>query len=1212
MNVSVIIPAHNAAKTISETLESLCAQTFPNWEVIVVDDGSRDDTLAITTRFAKQDQRIHFISQPQMGVCAARNTGINQAKNDWLLFLDADDWILPLHLERLIDALTSDPSLDAVYSRWARVVPDGKLFYEGFLGQPDNIFNMLARNSVFIIHSCLVRRSIVLAVGGFDPSFRTCEDWDLWQRIARTGARFGAIPDASARYLMRPDSASANMLQLLDDGLRVIAIGHSPDPRVPNPAPAYAEGLPVADLPGAKLDYVGWTAALALGYGQDPLHLLRAVQQERYPGLNPELLAQYFFKAPLLPSCRSTADWNELWPRLEGQTREFLMALQAQSMAPALTRRVCLKLEKSILDHSTATRPLTVGATHAVCVEVTEPIPNIVAPPTAERLHCAVEVEGKRLGTITLPICEEFVSSYVLEDAIAAEFAWLILGHFFQRTVYRKLTVKRTPAGSSLWRGSLCLADGLPEDEQAVWSLAHDCIGWTVFLQELWGRSHWQEQNFYNPQVSKVFLQELKVGVKNLRLGKVVLPKVLTSIFSRERAKEGWVTVEVAKGLPDVSVSTPELLVIPTVGGVALGTVPIEVKGKMVRAQDLRTAITKEGGLELAVSAVREGLLGRPLAGAPLRDRLVKNAQESEFSILPSQLDEAEQQIQKYASDRSVVLARHQGAMGTSTCRRAMLPIDAADDLIDAASAAGEPVIKALAASEQPERVVYAPDLIGVSTTKAYLSTHTSRSKPSVQKSGVVNLREEFETLFAKQSDPWKYTSLYEQKKYEQTLELLPSTPIEQALELACAEGHFTAQLASRVSNLLATDISQIALERTTERCAGLENIRFQALDITKDPLLGSFDLIVCSEVLYYVSGLEELRAVARKIADALKPGGYFITAHANLVVDEPDRPGYNWDHHFGAKVIGETFASTHPLQLVKELRTPLYRIQLFQRNVVEQVRFDRQIPEIVELPQPTPPPPEVAEMVLWNGGSPQRWNIPQVVTKRLPILMYHRVAPTGSTATARYRVTPEAFEAQLRYLRDAGFYSITLEDWRIAMATKTPLPGRAVLITFDDGYLDFFTYAWPLLKHYSFLATVFLAADEIGGTNHWDSFYGEEVPLLGWQGICQLQDEGVEFGSHSASHRPLTGLSLSEVVREGARSRALLQRKLGKSLQAFAYPYGDTDRVVQHLIGACGYVFGLSCRSGLSSFQESLLALPRIEVCGFDSLQEFVAKLSS
>ncbi len=225
---------------------------------------------------------------------------------------------------------------------------------------------------------------------------------------------------------------------------------------------------------------------------------------------------------------------------------------------------------------------------------------------------------------------------------------------------------------------------------------------------------------------------------------------------------------------------------------------------------------------------------------------------------------------------------------------------------------------------------------------------------------------------------------------------------------------------------------------------------------------------------------------------------------------------------------------------------------------------------------------------------------------------MYHRVAPTGSTATARYRVTPEAFEAQLRYLRDAGFYSITLEDWRIAMATKTPLPGRAVLITFDDGYLDFFTYAWPLLKHYSFLATVFLAADEIGGTNHWDSFYGEEVPLLGWQGICQLQDEGVEFGSHSASHRPLTGLSLSEVVREGARSRALLQRKLGKSLQAFAYPYGDTDRVVQHLIGACGYVFGLSCRSGLSSFQESLLALPRIEVCGFDSLQEFVAKLSS
>ncbi|MEH2178714.1 hypothetical protein [Nostoc sp.] len=78
---------------------------------------------------------------------------------------------------------------------------------------------------------------------------------------------------------------------------------------------------------------------------------------------------------------------------------------------------------------------------------------------------------------------------------------------------------------------------------------------------------------------------------------------------------------------------------------------------------------------------------------------------------------------------------------------------------------------------------------------------------------------------------------------------------------------------------------------------------------------------------------------------------------------------------------------------------------------------------------------------------------------------MYHRVASTGSSKMAQWRVTPEAFEEQLRYLQDAGFYSVTLEDWRIAMMTKKPLPGRAVLITFDDGYLFLFKYVIAEIK---------------------------------------------------------------------------------------------------------------------------------------------------
>src|SRR5262249_47247639 len=155
-----------------------------------------------------------------------------------------------------------------------------------------------------------------------------------------------------------------------------------------------------------------------------------------------------------------------------------------------------------------------------------------------------------------------------------------------------------------------------------------------------------------------------------------------------------------------------------------------------------------------------------------------------------------------------------------------------------------------------------------------------------------------------------------------------------------------------------AADISQVALDRAAQRCAGLHNIEFVQLNLVKDTVPGSFDLIVCSEVLYYVGGKEELNYVSHKLADALTPGGYLLMAHANLVVDEPDRAGFDWDCPFGAKVIGETFANVPSLRLAKELRTPLYRIQLFQRHDDQLGRRDSP-PEIIELEQSTPLPPD-------------------------------------------------------------------------------------------------------------------------------------------------------------------------------------------------------------------------------------------------------------
>jgi len=176
-------------------------------------------------------------------------------------------------------------------------------------------------------------------------------------------------------------------------------------------------------------------------------------------------------------------------------------------------------------------------------------------------------------------------------------------------------------------------------------------------------------------------------------------------------------------------------------------------------------------------------------------------------------------------------------------------------------------------------------------------------------------------------------------------------------------------------------------------------------------------------------------------------------------------------------------------------------------------------------------------------------------------------------------------------------------------MRSRQPLPGKAVLLTFDDGYDDFFEFAWPILRKYRFSATVFVVAGRIGQISDWSD---ERAALLSSHRIQELSANGIEIGSHTHTHPSLLTIDSERIVQECAESRLTLEKLLGQPIKSLAYPYGGVDEATAHLAGACGYEFAFAVGHRLSTFTDRLLMLPRLEISGLDDFQDFSAKLAA
>lgn len=226
------MPARNAARFLAAAIDSVIAQSFSNWELIVVDDGSEDETAAIAGRYVRLDARVRLLRLPHRRLAEARNAGIRASSAPWIAFLDSDDLWHPEKLSRQV-GLAKFGEADLVFTGsrvFFRDEPSERgrpsCQMSGFWSGPE-MYRLLADRNRFAVSSVLVSRGALDAGGLFDPDPRYygVEDYDLWLTLAGNGISFRGLPELLTRYRVHEDSLSRNV-GLMIQSMRQVMLKH--------------------------------------------------------------------------------------------------------------------------------------------------------------------------------------------------------------------------------------------------------------------------------------------------------------------------------------------------------------------------------------------------------------------------------------------------------------------------------------------------------------------------------------------------------------------------------------------------------------------------------------------------------------------------------------------------------------------------------------------------------------------------------------------------------------------------------------------------------------------------------------------------------------------------------------------------------------------------------------------------------------------------
>lgn len=245
--------------------------------------------------------------------------------------------------------------------------------------------------------------------------------------------------------------------------------------------------------------------------------------------------------------------------------------------------------------------------------------------------------------------------------------------------------------------------------------------------------------------------------------------------------------------------------------------------------------------------------------------------------------------------------------------------------------------------------------------------------------------------------------------------------------------------------------------------------------------------------------------------------------------------------------------------------------------------------------PQPTPSPTPNHQVVL----TPQKYG--RSIT--VPILTYHYIGENPNPSDAardNLSVTPSKFDAQMDYLFKQNYTPITLDTLYAGLYGTAPLPPRPVVLTFDDGYIDFYVNAFPILRKYGFRSVSFIPTGLVG-----TSYY------MNWAQIKEIDSSGlVSFQAHSVNHSNLPEISVEEAKYQIENSKRSLEETLGKPVNFFAYPYGTSNPQIWQIVKNAGFTGAVGTWESKTISEGTIFDMPRVKIPGNITLEDFAKKL--